>query len=380
MKGERTKLRIAKARTTLATGLLLLSVLGASAWAQAPVVRSAPAQDCAVVTSMPGFPRVQTSSLVEKEILMEGEGVVIRQSAIKNGKIVVPPAGLYYTVRTDFWTLGKWRWPLANYPVLLLGKTYYLADTSHNYGVKRDFVVKKGEAVPYGLGMSALELSMVETSWGSESLNQSATFRVLKPSGNYYGSTWTVTTGGPFARKAEEAFAGAPPPDQIFYQQNLLASTGTSYVTVREVTDKQATVAEWAFSEVKTIDLAEQALASALGTGETMQLGQYQAKVLSVDAAGKTARVAILAANGATAAEKTLGPLTDRVLSLLPSNDRDLSSLLLKHGNVEVGLAAYNNPFGEAGKVKLVGYVGTFQTTMGGIWKQDPRFVVYHDT
>ncbi len=380
MKRKPKEVRGVTLATTLAIGFALLSVLGGSAWAQVPVVRTAPAQDCAVVTSMPGFPRVQASSLVEPEILMEGEGVVIRQSAVKNGKIVIPPAGLYYTVRTDFWTLGKWRWPLANYPVLLLGKTYYLADTSHNYGVKWDFVVKKGGAVPYGLGVSALELSQVETSWGSESLNQSATFRVLKPSGNYYGNSWSVTTGGPFARKAEDTLPGKPLPDEIFYQQNLLASTGTSYLIVKDVTEKQATVAEWAFSEVKTVDLAEQALVSVIGVGETMQLGQYQAKVLSIDSTGKTARVAIITSNGATAAEKVLGPLTDKVVSLVPSNDRELASLLLKHDNVEVGLAAYNNPFSEAGKVKLVGYVGTFQTTMGGVWKQDPRFVVYHDT
>ena len=360
-------------------GLMLLLILGVSAWAQEPALRKAPASNCAVVTRMPGFPRVQTSSLVEPEILIEDEGVVIRQSFIKDGKIVIPPGGLYYTVRTH-WTKGEWRWPLANYPVLLLGKTYYLADTSHNYGVKKDFVVKKGEAVPYGMGVSALELSFVDTSWGQWSRNQSPTFRVLKPSGNYYGSQWTATSGGPFARKSEDALAGKPLPDQIFYQESLLASVGSSYVVVKDVTHTQATVVEWVFSEVKTVDLAERAVTSAVGVGESLALGTYKAKVVSIDPAGKTAQVVVLDAKGTTVAQKTLGPLTDQVLSLLPSNDKELATLLLKHDHVEVGLAAYNSPFAQAGKVKLVGYTGTFQTTMGGAWKDDPRFIIYHDT
>ena len=366
MKRQRTP------KTILAVGLLLFLILAGPARAEAPVLRTAPAQDCAVVTSMPGFPRMQASSLVEKEILMEGEGVVIRQSAVKDGKIVIPPAGLYYTVRTDYATLGFWRWPLANYPVLLLGKKYYLAATSHNYGVKRDFVVKKGEAIPYGLAMSALEFSQNETSWGPDSLYRAATFRVLKPSGNYFGASWAVTAGGPFARKAKDAVAGAQRPDDIFFQENPLTSTGTSYLILKDVDRKQATVAEWAFSEVRTVDLADQAVASDVAIGETMQVGQYRARVVSIDQALKTAQVALVDGSGATVAEKVLGPLTDKVLALLPSNDRDLESLLLKRDNVEVGLAAYNNPFGETGKVKLVGYVGTLQTTMGGVWKRIP--------
>ena len=365
--------------TVLTLGFALMLVLVDSVLADDPMVRTSPAPDCAVVTGMPGFPRVQTSSLVEPDILIEDEGVVIRQSRVKDGKIVIPPGGLYYTVRTH-WTKGQWRWPLANYPVLLLGKIYYLADTSHNYGVKWDFVVKKGEAAPYGLGVSALELSTVETSWGPESLNQSPTFRVLKPSGNYFGGEWTVTIGGPFARTSEEALSGKPVPGPIFYQQNRIASVGSTYVIVGEVTQKEAKVVEWVYSEVKTVDLAERAVMAVVGVGEDIYLEQYLAKVLSIDPAGKTARVAILNKEGATVAEKTLGPLTDKVLSLIPSNDTELASQILKHENVEVGLAVYSKPFGDQGKVKLVGYTGTFQTTMGGVWKNDPRFVILQDT
>jgi hypothetical protein len=359
--------------------LPLLPDLSGLASAVEPVLRTAPAANCAVITSMTGFPQLQTSSLVEKEILMEGEGVVIRESEVKNGKIVIPPAGLYYTVRTH-WAKGELRWPLANYPILLLGKTYYLADTLHNYGVKKDFAIKKGEAIPFGMGGNALELMAVENSWGEESPNHPAVFRILKPSGNYYANQFCTTTGGPFVRTAEDALSRKPKPAPIFFQQNPLASVGIAYLIVKEATPGQALVDEWVFSEVKTVDIAEKAVVGSVAVGETFDLGKYRAKVLNIDPSGKTAKVAILNAGGAVMTEKTLGPLTDKVLFLLPSYDADLETLLLKHDNVEVGLAAYSHPFNEAGKVKLVGYINTFQTTVGGPWKDDPRFVVYHDT
>jgi hypothetical protein len=128
-----------------------------------------------------------------------------------------------------------------------------------------------------------------------------------------------------------------------------------------------------------TVDLAEKAITATAGVGETMDLGKYQAKVVEIDGAAKTARVAIMEGNRIMA-EKKLGPLTDEVLYLLPSYDADLQTLLLKHDNVEVGLAAYNQPFSQSGKVMLVGYTGTFQTKVGGAWKDDPRFIIYHDT
>ncbi|HMK66825.1 MAG TPA: hypothetical protein VK564_13585, partial [Thermodesulfobacteriota bacterium] len=253
----------------LVLGLIFMMALAGPALAQGPVLRTSPAQDCAVVTSMPGFPKFKTSSLVEKEIFIEGEGVVIRQSQVKNGKIYIPPGGLYYTVRTH-WFQGELRWPLANYPMLLLGKTYYLADAGHNYGVKRDFVVKKGEAVPFGEGGNALELSSVENSWGDESPNHPAVFRVLKPSGNYYGNQWGTSTGGRYARSVEDALKGKPAKAPMVYQLSPLATVGTAYLLAEEVTLKQAKISQWGFSEVMTVDLAEKAVTATAGVGGTM--------------------------------------------------------------------------------------------------------------
>lgn len=359
--------------------LCLCLVLIGSAAAQGPTDASAnrksPAPDCAVITKMAGFPQVKASSVVE-DMILGNEGVVIRQSYIKDGKIVIPPQGLYYTVRT-----GGQRHPLVNFPVLLLGKVVYLADNSHSYIKKTDFVVKKGEAVPYGGNFSALELSSTETSWAGTDL-WGATFQVLKPSGNYYGSTWQVKGNPAGTRSSEDALTKKAWTEagSHFYQADLLASTGTVYLLAKEVKSDQATVAEWVANEVMTTDIATKAITGTLAVGETMDLGQYKAKLTALDATAKTAKVEILGADGKTVADKTLGPLTDQARLLLASDDTYINKMILHYQDVAVALSGFTNPFKDAGKVALVGNTGIYRTTMGQPFPPDPRFIVYHDT
>jgi len=361
---------------------LLSLVLVGPAVAQSPTAektanRGSPASDCAIVTKMPGFPALEASSLIEPKIVLDAEGIVIRESYIKDGKIVIPPSGLYYTKR-----LGSWRWPLVNYPTMILGKVYYLADVRHKYILDKDFTMKKGELRPYGLGLSALELSSIGTSWGPGSANQEATFKVLKPSGNYYGSDWKVTSAHPFARSSEDALAFKPTTDPIFFQTDSLASVGTGFLIAKSVTEKDVQVAQWAVNEITFVSVGDKAVAGVVAEGQTLDLGKFKAKVVAIDATAKTAKLAIVAADAPdkVLVEKTLGPVTDKVVSLFPSNDIELDTLMLKHADVQVALDAYRTPFKEAGKVALVGYTGLINMDVTGVWKDDPRFIVYFDT
>ncbi len=377
MRSQSMTAQASKLLAVIGVALVLFVIVISPTAAQGPTdasaIRKAPASDAAVITKMSGFPQMKVSTLVE-DLILANEGVVIRQSYIKDGKIVIPPQGLYYTVRT-----GGQRHPLVNFQALVLGKVYFLADQSHNYVTKKDFTVKLGEAVPYGGNFSALELSSTETSWGPDTLLWGATFQVLKPSGNYYGSTWQVKGNPPGTRTSEDALAQKPR-EGHFYQSDLLASTGTVYLLAKEVKKEQVTVAEWVSNEVTTTDLATKAITATLAVNETFDLGQYKAKLVALDAAAKTAQVQILGADGKSVAEKTLGPITDQNRPLLATDDAAMSKMILHYQDVQVALAAFTNPFKDAGKVALLGYTGVFRTTMGQAWPQDPRFVVFHDT
>lgn len=373
-RGTLSRRLLAVLSMTTILALIMVGTAAAQTIPQGSANQGSPAPDCAVVTSMPGFPVVKAGSLIEPELTLQNEGIVIRQSSIKDGKIIIPPFGIYYTVRTS-----SWRWPLVNYPVLLMGKTYYLADVRHNFVKKTDFVVKKGERVPYGLGLSSLELSSIGTSWGPTSMNQDASFQVLKPSGNYYGASWDVSTGSPFARSTVDALTGKPGEGQTWFQADSLASTGTGYLIAKEVGPQSATVAEWVVNEITAVDIAPIAISKTLALNETMDLGKYKVKVTALDSAAKTAKVAIMDGDK-VAAEQTLGPVTDKLVSLFPSVDTDLDTLMLKHENVQVGLPAYATPFKTAGKVLLVGYADVIKMKVTEPFPLDPKFVMFFDT
>ncbi len=359
--------------------LFLTLVLITPAAADGPVkldgtaVRQIPADDCAVITKMPGFPQIKTSS-IQGDIVLSNEGVVIRKSYIKDGKIVIPPLGLYYTTR-----ISK-SFPIVNYPVLVLGKVYYEAEMGHNYIKEKDFAVKNGEDHVYGSGFSALELSSIGSSWGSNSAYQSATFQVLKASGNFYGGSWIVSTGGQYARSVVDAVNKTPATSSVFFQAVPVSSEGAFYLMANEVTSKQVNVGEWVASEAKSLDLATKAYTATLALNESFDLGTYKAKVTALDSAVKSVSVQIVGADGKSVADKTFKMPDDKTLSMLASDDAALAAVTLRYQDVEVALSAFADPFKETGKVKLVGYSGITRLTQGGDWPSDPRFMVIVDT
>lgn len=366
--------------------LILLLLLAGPVAAQGPefevegtAIMKAPAVDAATVSGMEGFPLVTEESLLQT-VRMGPEGVVIRQSMIEDGQIVVPPGGIYYTIRQ-----GGLRFPLANYPILLLGEVYYLADWDVVPQVKQDFVIANKEAVPFGiLGDHALEAS-TGSSWGSDSENASVNFKILKISGNYYGTVFgPLYTADEFARPMEAVLDGTTgEPAGTAVQVDRLAASGVSYAVVDEVTTEEAHVVEWGFYEMPVVYLAKEASQAALAADETMPLGdgnEYQARVVAIDAENMSVDVAIETVDGEVVAEQTLGPLTAEVASTLPSDNDNLKSLLLRYEDVQVGLDAFREPFAEEGVVSLVGYSDILEFTHGAEWEADPNYIAMVDT
>ena len=365
--------------------VLMLALVGPVA-VQGPVsaVRGSPAKDGAIVNNMAGFPIVESSDLVDKVIRMGPEGVIIRNSTIKDGKIIIPPAGIYYTIRT-----GGARFPLTNHPVLLLGKTYYVGGVDIKCGVKRNFEIKLNEAVPFGgdWGLDyAVELSSITSSWGltkdAPTTYYAATFQILKPSGNYYGSTFPASGATNFARSAQDGLAGKELGPGFTYQDDPIAGGKSTWIIVKTVEKDKAFISEAGACLVATSEIGDKAYAYSLGIGQSGDLGKYKAKVTALDNAGKTVKVAIVSADMTekVLAEKTLGPITPEMLARIGSSIEDYAKLQLKYEDVMVGLDALNAPFATSGTVKLVGVSGLFAVTQGQPFKLDPKWVPYIDT
>ena len=57
----------------------------------------APARNAAIIAKVPGFKAADLDLYLGQRRI--SEGVVIRKSFIRDGKIVIPPAGLFYSSR-----------------------------------------------------------------------------------------------------------------------------------------------------------------------------------------------------------------------------------------------------------------------------------------
>ena len=106
---------------TAAAICLAVAMSGVAMAGDAPdrVVMQSPAKDAAVLAKMQGLVNNRKAKTLSGLSRTINDGVVIRKSTIKDGKIIIPPSGLYITVRSTNWH------PFDNEPLTLAGKTYH---------------------------------------------------------------------------------------------------------------------------------------------------------------------------------------------------------------------------------------------------------------
>lgn len=363
--------------------LLLVSVNPAAAQDpdEASALMKPPASDAAFVAQMEGFQSVVVDSFVRKLGLQEG--LVIRQSYVEDGKVIIPPSGLYYTTRMP---LIK---ALQGDKVLLFGKTYSFVDYGTRFDVLKDVDFKLGDCAPIGDGTKCFELSDISYSYAGEI--PTATFQILKPSGNYYGTDFPVTasdlvTGDDTLRGGTDNPAGSLLPGEPTNWQNTyydlpIATSGQTYVVVDEVTDFGAHVVDAGTGAINWLWLSEQEpVEMVLGADESMELGDFTVQVVAVDPEARTADVQILDGSGEVVAEKTLGPLVDELYNFLPEDELARAQLTLSSGDdVYIHWDIFREPFQED-KVALVGYTGLIKMENPGEFWLDDRFIVRPDT
>jgi hypothetical protein len=330
---------------------------------------------------MEGFKTLTEESFVRR--LGLSEGLVIRQSHIEDGKIVIPPHGLYYTTRTP---LSK---ALQGDKVLLLGKLYYFVDYDTRLDVIKDIDYGLGDCAPLGDGTKCFELSSISYSFAGDIPR--ATFQILKPSGNYYGASFPVTTSDLVAEICEitggtDNPAGSLPPGDPTDWQNTyyglnVAPSGQTYVVVDEITDDSVHLVDAGTGAINWLWLAEEAPVEAvLGADETMELGDYTVKVVAVDPEAKTAEVQILNSADEVVAEKSFGPLVDELYNYLPEDPVDRAKVTLSYeDDVYVHWDIFREPF-QDDKIALVGYTDLIRIENPAEFWLDDRFTVRPDT
>ncbi|MEW5804678.1 MAG: hypothetical protein AB1847_21520, partial [bacterium] len=205
----------------------------------------APDLTSAFVPKMKGLVRKFVTNR-KGEKLTSAEAIVIRGSYVdyREGKIIIPPGGLYYTSRNN-----RNIRPLAEESFYVLGKQVYLLDSKSYLVVKKNFRVDKWKQFPMGdknpifwqdmaLGDGTKALRYMDSGFVWD--RPMANLRLIKYSGNAFGANFLLSPGLP---NYEEIPRDKMSQDFKYYMPPF-AAEGATYLISRLVTPNMVEVAE----------------------------------------------------------------------------------------------------------------------------------------
>ncbi|MEG2172992.1 MAG: hypothetical protein RRY29_07000 [Desulfovibrionaceae bacterium] len=257
-------------KAVLATMLTLTVCSTAQATAQGPVVMTSPAKDAAVLAKMPGLVNNKKEKTLSGLSRTINDGVVIRQSSIKDGKIIIPAGGLYTTARSENWH------PFDAEPITIAGKMFYVITDQYTRDVVRNVSFKKNQIIPLNANKTrGMQLSMIEAdTYGIEGAG-SATFKLVKTTGNYYGMTFPVYAGplmtniakGGLAQQSKDPLGHTTPTaknklSEMIYASNV-ASVGRTHIIVDSISADGVKVREIATDSCSAVFISPMRLSSA---------------------------------------------------------------------------------------------------------------------
>lgn len=368
---------------TLAVGFALVTSAGAAVAAER-VLNTEPKPDAALLPYAPGFAPIEGTTMLGNPY-KHNEGIVIRESRIENGKIIIPPSGLYYTNR------GPRSYLLRGDILNITGKPYYLVYNETQAGVVTNRTMKPGDRfeVAPGKVFELLNIKLKDNGHPTPVAN----FRVLRPSGVPVGGVPNVSTTPisddvrtfALSGKADGVYPVSTDfrVDLLNYTSDLSASA-SKYIKIKDLTDESVVVEEAMFHVNKVLYVtATPPTTGYYAPGDSVALGDFTVKVVSVDQAAQSAKVQIVSKAGKTT-EKTLSMPPADIIPLLTNAEleaRELMSMRDPNFKVQVELSPYRRtPAFNNDKVALNLYTDLVKLEAGIPWAADTRFIYRPDT
>lgn len=369
---------------TLTACMAALLSVGVAYGAGERVINTAPQKDAVILPAGPGFKPIKGENAVGAAYT-HNEGIVIRGSYIKDGKIVIPPSGLYYTNR------GPRSYHLRGEVLNMLGKPYYLAYFELRAGVIHDMTFKVGETFR-PLPEKLFRLAGIPGKFRGHP-TPVAMIEVLRPSGVKVGGIDFVSMA-PLADDVRDFVMFDKPTgmydldasfrfDQHNYSTSLMAGAGL-YVKASPIQGNELHVEEALFHGAKFLYVSQTAPRTGyFGAGDAVRLGDFTVTVNKVNASAGTAEVSITDARGTTVT-KVMGPISKETMDLM------LNSVLEAHQMLSVRDAGFNvqvemSPFAKDGlfkdgKVALNLYQGLVRFEPEMVWPTDSAYIYRPDT
>ena len=239
----------------------------------------APDPECPFVPKLKGLTRkfVETR---KGEKLTSADAIVIRGSYVDyhKGKIIIPPAGLYYSTR-----LGRNVRPLAGEAIYILGEKAYLLSTASYLVVKKNTVIDfwkllpMGDGnplfwqdVPLGDGSKTIRFLASRMLWG----RPVAQARIIKYSGNAFGADLLF---GPGLTDYKPIYGDKTSFAHQTYTLPTIYAEGATYVIPRWVSPDVLEIAEMGSPGMDSFTISyEEPQKLVLKAGGEAAIGQYK--------------------------------------------------------------------------------------------------------
>ena len=373
----------------LAGGLVLTALSPAGAQGAESALCEAPARSAAIIARVPGFKSYDLDLYIGKRTI--NEGVVIRKSHIDKGKIIIPPEGLYYSSRLG--SIGT----MTGLDVVMLGKRQPVVNEEYEYIIVKNRKLKLGESLKLHEDGSRLLQFTASKGHPYGNAANSATVRIMKASGNYYGTNFTVAIsptlkdfssgkyndglGLPEGRYPLPADKTSPLQHNTYFTSSTYPS-GQSYLIAEKAGMDEISIKEFGTPSLTRIWLSSAPrISGAYAPGDSAAAGGARVDVLAVSPSAVSLR---LTEENGSVTEKTFRGLDDSsVLDYLPSSAHDRAKWQLNSpdGKISVQLAMLR-PGGvvQNGRVFLDIYTDIYEIGNPQEWPSDPRFLARPDT
>lgn len=366
--------------------MTLALMLGVSGYAFAAdserAVMASPAKDGAYVLKMKGLVNNHRIKLLNGERKAIFDGIVIRKSSVKDGKVTIPAGGLYTTSRCSNW------WSFNDHTFTVAGKLYHFITDEYQQDVVKNVTMKPGDVI-FGNAEKTRgwELSSIDQSpMGIEGAHI-AYFKIIKTTGNYYGNPFIVVGGKnitPSATngKGQNGSGLKEGTTSCFDQEdprpymvgNNVSTNSRSVIYIDSLSPTEAKIKELVtVSTAKALISPNAPVMGMYGKGESFKVGAATVEVTDVAADSATVKIT----DGKGTVTKTL-KADKKTMELFPASRVSCANLyaLSASGKETVNINVYNEGgMFAGGKVALMGYSDVITVTNGGKWAGDERFL-----
>lgn len=300
----------------------------------------------AYVPGLPGLPQgkiVKDDNGKEKK---KYDGILIRQSKVENGQVVIPPGGLVYLEDT----MGG-EYALQGEPISYLGKQPTYIDFEMVIDVKKDVTIPTGGSVVIG-GQVYYYFGSI----GHETMsNQTLSVRSIA------GTDWEWAFGKPVFSLTETNWWQGN-------RFNMLYNQGV----VREIS-KEKLVFDWLSGvRMERLLMANTKIFNGFAkAGQEWKAGDRVIRLSNVDQQAGTAKIQVLE-GGQVVFDKNLGPIQqDRLLE----DNTARKAILFEYKDL-AGFLVPSEAF-RNGQAQLKLYGDVFSLNYGQDYAQDSRFSVW---